>query len=113
MVERGTTALLDCKASGNPTVNIYWMKNALRLTPNSRFSVVQGGNNHCEFMMKDLLDKLRIFHYFQANCKSMMLKKVIKANTNVWLRMMLVVNTHIQHNYMSEVRLVMLKFLTF
>ena len=48
VVEKGTTALLDCGASGNPTVNIYWVKDALRLAPNPRFSVVQGGKNRGE-----------------------------------------------------------------
>ena len=43
MVEKGTTASLDCGASGNPTPNIYWVKDGRRLEPNSRFSVVEGG----------------------------------------------------------------------
>ena len=45
VVEKGTTALLDCGATGNPTPNIYWVKDAMRLAPNARFAVVQGGKN--------------------------------------------------------------------
>ena len=48
VVEKGTTALLDCGATGNPTPNIYWVKDARRLAPNPRFSVVQGGKNRGE-----------------------------------------------------------------
>ena len=49
MVEKGTTALLDCGATGNPTPDIYWVKDARRLAPNPRFSVVQGGKNRGEW----------------------------------------------------------------
>jgi netrin-G3 ligand len=48
VIETGTKALLDCAASGNPTVNIYWVKDAMRLASNPRFSVVQGGKNRGE-----------------------------------------------------------------
>jgi len=48
VVEKGTTALLDCGATGNPTPDIYWVKDARRLAPNPRFSVVQGGKNRGE-----------------------------------------------------------------
>ena len=48
VVEKGTTALLDCGAMGKPTPSIYWVKDAMRLAPNSRFAVVQGGNNRGE-----------------------------------------------------------------
>lgn len=48
VVEKGTTALLDCGATGNPTPNIYWVKDAMRLAPNPRYAVVQGGKNRGE-----------------------------------------------------------------
>ena len=48
VVDKGTTALLDCGAMGKPTPSIYWVKDAMRLAPNSRFAVVQGGNNRGE-----------------------------------------------------------------
>ena len=48
VVEKGTTAHLDCGATGNPTPNIFWVKDARRLEPNPRFSVVQGGKSRGE-----------------------------------------------------------------
>ena len=49
VVEKGTTALLDCGATGSPTPNIYWVKDAKRLAPNPRYAVVQGGKNRGEW----------------------------------------------------------------
>ena len=45
VVEKGTTALLDCGATGKPTPSIYWVKDAMRLASDPRFAVVQGGKN--------------------------------------------------------------------
>uniref|UniRef100_A0A182SY83 Ig-like domain-containing protein n=1 Tax=Anopheles maculatus TaxID=74869 RepID=A0A182SY83_9DIPT len=43
---RGTVATLPCRASGNPTPMIRWMKNATDINlsgGNGRFSIIQGG----------------------------------------------------------------------
>ncbi|XP_052891117.1 roundabout homolog 3-like [Anopheles moucheti] len=43
---RGTVAMLPCRASGNPTPMIRWMKNATDINlsgGNGRFSIIQGG----------------------------------------------------------------------
>ena len=62
VIETGTKALLDCAASGNPTVNIYWVKDAMRLASNPRFSVVQGGKNRGEW---DVQKKVMVSNFFR------------------------------------------------
>jgi receptor-type tyrosine-protein phosphatase F len=43
VVEKGRNALLVCEAEGDPTVNIYWVKDTMKLTPNPRLTVMQQG----------------------------------------------------------------------
>ena len=43
VVEKGRHAILVCEAEGDPPVNIYWVKDSIRLQRNDRFTVMQQG----------------------------------------------------------------------
>ena len=43
VIETGRNALLQCQARGDPTVNIYWVKDTMRLKPNPRYTVMEQG----------------------------------------------------------------------
>ena len=43
VVEKGRNAILVCEAEGDPPVNIYWVKDSIRLQRNPRFTVMQQG----------------------------------------------------------------------
>ena len=43
VVEKGRNAILVCEAEGDPPVNIYWVKDSIRLRKDSRFTVMQQG----------------------------------------------------------------------
>lgn len=43
VIETGRNALLQCQAVGDPTVNIYWVKDTMRLKPNPRYTVMEQG----------------------------------------------------------------------
>ena len=43
VVEKGRNAILVCEAEGDPPVNIYWVKDSIRLRRDPRFTVMQQG----------------------------------------------------------------------
>ena len=43
VVEKGRNAILECEAAGEPQVNIYWVKDTMRLQPNPRYNVMPTG----------------------------------------------------------------------
>jgi hypothetical protein len=44
VVEKGRNAILVCEAEGDPPVNIYWVKDSIRLRRDPRFTVMQQGS---------------------------------------------------------------------
>ena len=61
VVEKGHTARLLCEADGDPTVNIYWVKDAMRLMPNLRFNVARTGKLRGELRRRNLTSFLWFF----------------------------------------------------
>ena len=82
VVEKGHTARLLCEADGDPTVNIYWVKDAMRLMPNLRFNVARTGKlrgelrrrnltSFCGFLQASRGEKIRFYAcklYSQFTC---------------------------------------------
>lgn len=44
VIEKGRNAILVCEASGDPEVEVYWVKDTMRLEPNPRYTVLDQGN---------------------------------------------------------------------
>jgi len=53
VVEKGRNAILECEAAGEPQVNIYWVKDTMRLQPNPRYTVVPTGKMRGEIWVGD------------------------------------------------------------
>ncbi len=43
VIEKGRKAILVCEASGSPDLDVYWVKDGLRLDPNPRHTIVDKG----------------------------------------------------------------------
>ena len=80
VVETGRNAILVCEATGDPKVNIYWVKDSLRLQPNPRYSVLdkgklRGEREHTDKLMRT---KLCLLKYGKS-------REVLKEYSNVYV----------------------------
>lgn len=42
VIEIGHTAILQCKASGNPPPKVYWLKDMKKVELSSRYTIIDG-----------------------------------------------------------------------
>ena len=43
VIEKGRNAVLVCSASGDPPVNVYWVKDTMKIQPNPRYAILDKG----------------------------------------------------------------------
>ena len=72
VVEKGRNAILVCEAEGDPPVNIYWVKDSIRLRRDPRFTVMQQGKlrgereKPCFVIVVSLHTTLRFVYFSQT-----------------------------------------------
>jgi receptor-type tyrosine-protein phosphatase F len=74
VIEIGHTAVLQCKASGNPTPKVHWLKDMKRVELTSRYTLLDGTKD----VFNDWHGLILAMTRFQVHCKFLRARKRIR-----------------------------------